>query len=291
MKLSDFYEYTVRFGRERDPRGSKSVKGYEDTAILYGDQNTKVRNILVGIDIDTAELLLADRLTEERKIDLVLSHHPVGAAWASFYRVIPLQSPLWRKAGIEAGTVNGFLDERMREVSRKLLAQNHMRAVDAARLLNIPLMCAHTPADNHVAVFLQEKFNKEAPATVGELLSSLSLIPEYRMASVNYCGPRAIIGGPGRSCGRVFVDMTGGTEGPKQLFERLASGGIGTVVSMHMSEDHYSRLKSENINVVVAGHISSDTLGMNLLLDRIESRSGERFNFLECSGFRRFRRI
>jgi len=291
MKLSDFYEYAVRFGRERDPRGSNNVRKYEDTAILYGNPDTEVRNILAGIDIDTSELLLADRLAEEHKVDLVLSHHPAGSAWASFYQVIPLQSALWQKAGIEAGAVNGFLDERMREVSRKLLAQNHMRTVDAARLLNIPLMCAHTPADNQVASFLQEKFDKEAPATVGDLLNSLSLIPEYGIASVNYSGPRSIIGGPGRSCGRVFVDMTGGTEGPKQLFEKLLSGGIGTVVSMHMSEEHFSRLKAENINVVVAGHISSDTLGMNLLLDRIESFSGEKFNFLECSGFRRIRRI
>jgi len=66
---------------------------------------------------------------------------------------------------------------------------------------------------------------------------------------------------------------------------------VGTVVSMHMSEEHFSRRRAGNVNVVVAGHISSDTLGMNLLLDGIESLSGERFNFMECSGFRRIRRI
>lgn len=291
MKLSVLYEHIVRLGRERDPRGARRVKSYEDSAVLYGRPDAEIRNILAGIDIDTQELLLADRLADQRKIDLVLSHHPAGWAWASFYKVIPLQSVLWQGAGIEAGTVDGFLEERMREVSRKLLAQNHMRTVDAARLLDIPLMCAHTPADNHVAAFLQEKFDKESPATVGRLLEMLSAIPEYAAAAGNSAGPRVIIGGPMRPCGRVFVDMTGGTEGPKQLFEKLSSGRIGTVVSMHMSEEHFSRLKSGNVNVVVAGHISSDTLGMNLLLDGVEAVSGERFNFLECSGFRRIRRI
>ncbi len=291
MKLSVLYDYVIRLGRERDPRGIKNAGSYEDTAVLYGSPDTEVRNILAGIDIDTQELLLADRLADERKVDLVLSHHPAGQAWASFYKVIPLQSVLWRGAGIEPGTVDGFLAERMLEVSRKLLAQNHMRTVDAARLLNIPLMCAHTPADNHVASFLQAKFDKDAPSTVGDLIDILSAMPEYAAAAGNSAGPRVIIGGPGRTCGKVFVDMTGGTEGPKQLFEKLVSGRVGTVVSMHMSEEHFSRLRTGNINVVVAGHISSDTLGMNLLLDRIESLSGERFNFLECSGFRRIRRI
>ncbi len=291
MKLSVFYEYVIRLGRERDPRGVKGVKAYPDTAVLYGSPEKEVRNILAGIDIDTQELLLADRLADAQKVDLVLSHHPAGQAWASFYKVIPLQSVLWRRLGVEPAAVDGFLEERMREVSRKLLAQNHMRTVDAARLLDIPLMCAHTPADNQVHAFLQEKFDREAPATVEKLLNMLSSLPEYAAAAGNSAGPRVIIGGPGRPCGKVFVDMTGGTEGPKQLFEKLASGGVGTVVSMHMSEEHFSRLRAGNVNVVVAGHISSDTLGMNLLLDGIESLSGERFNFMECSGFRRIRRI
>jgi predicted ATPase len=40
---------------------------------------------------------------------------------------------------------------------------------------------------------------------------------------------------------------------------------------MHLSEDHYKHAKGEHINVVIAGHIASDNLGLNLLLDEIES--------------------
>jgi hypothetical protein len=42
------------------------------------------------------------------------------------------------------------------------------------------------------------------------------------------------------------------------------------------------------IHVVIAGHISSDTLGLNLLLDAMEKRGP--LNVVECSGFKRIRR-
>lgn len=291
MKLSQFYDFTVRFGKERDPRGIKGVSAFEDTAVLYGNPDTDVQGILIGIDIDSAELLLADRLKHKKNIDLVLSHHPSGPAWASFYRVMPLQSVLWQKIGIDENTVNGFLAERMREVERKVMAYNHMRAVDTARLLDMPLMCAHTPADNHVASYLQGMFDEMRPGKVADVLAILEDIPEYKRASAEKCGPRLIIGGQKRGCGRIFVDMTGGTEGPKQLFEKLTDSEVGTVVSMHLSEEHFSRIRNGDVNVIVAGHIPSDTLGMNLLLDRIESASKENFTVTECSGFRRISRI
>jgi putative NIF3 family GTP cyclohydrolase 1 type 2 len=57
---------------------------------------------------------------------------------------------------------------------------------------------------------------------------------------------------------------------------------------MHLSEEHFKKVKSANLNVVIAGHISSDTLGLNLLLDRVEKE--EKFEITDCSGFRRIRR-
>ena len=82
--------------------------------------------------------------------------------------------------------------------------------------------------------------------------------------------------------------MTGGTEGPKKIYPRLSQAGVGTIVGMHMSEDHFRYAKDEHINVVIAGHIASDTLGMNLLLDEIEKAG--RLNIISCSGFVRIKR-
>jgi hypothetical protein len=81
--------------------------------------------------------------------------------------------------------------------------------------------------------------------------------------------------------------MTGGTEGPVDALDRLSSSGVDTLVGMHYGEDHRKRAESLRMNLVVAGHISSDTLGMNLVLDRIESQG---VAILCASGMVRVRR-
>ena len=59
------------------------------------------------------------------------------------------------KFGVPINVAEGIMASRMSEVKRGLMPLNHNRAVDAARLLDIPLMCIHTPADNHVSDYLQ----------------------------------------------------------------------------------------------------------------------------------------
>jgi putative NIF3 family GTP cyclohydrolase 1 type 2 len=59
---------------------------------------------------------------------------------------------------------------------------------------------------------------------------------------------------------------------------------------MHLSPKSVKEIEKHHINVILAGHISSDNLGMNLLFDKLEKKSTEKFEFIECSGFRRFRR-
>jgi putative NIF3 family GTP cyclohydrolase 1 type 2 len=60
---------------------------------------------------------------------------------------------------------------------------------------------------------------------------------------------------------------------------------------MHLSEEHLKKAKEANLNVVIAGHISSDTLGLNLILDNIERSAKQVIQTISCSGFTRIRRI
>ena len=83
--------------------------------------------------------------------------------------------------------------------------------------------------------------------------------------------------------------MTGGTEGPKEIIEKLATNTkVGTIVGMHMSEDMLKEAKKHHVNVVIAGHMASDTLGINLLLDDVLGRA--KMEIIECSSFRRIKR-
>src|SRR3989338_3833153 len=195
MKLSQFYNQAVRFGRDRDPRKSAAVKSFEDSAILNGALDTEIKKILVGIDIEVAELLLADRIRENEGLDLVISHHPEGKAFAALHEVMRLQVDVLVKAGLSRSVAAELLEERMRDVERKIMSNNHMRPVDAARLLNLPFMCIHTPADNHVAVFLQGLFTKEKPKRVQDVVDILMGLAEYRIADkLLNNGPKIILG-------------------------------------------------------------------------------------------------
>lgn len=289
MRLSHLYTLVLKFGIDRDPRIDKrKINSYADTAVLFGRPDTEVKKILVGIDIEIGEVLLADRIRQEEGLDLIISHHPEGRAWASFYQVMQLQVDMLVKVGLHKKTAQALVDERQREVERRVLPNNHMRAVDAARLLGIPLMCIHTPADNHVSRFIQRLMDTEKPEKLEDIIKILKRIPEYKEATEDLAGPRIILGGPGRRVGKIFVEMTGGTEGSREVFDKLYKKGIRTLVSMHLSEEHLKKVKDANLNVVIAGHISSDNLGLNLLLDRIEKE--EKLECVNCSGFRRIRR-
>jgi putative NIF3 family GTP cyclohydrolase 1 type 2 len=87
----------------------------------------------------------------------------------------------------------------------------------------------------------------------------------------------------------VFLpEITGGTEGSPKRYEKIAQAGIGTVVGMHISEEHKKEAEAAHINIVIAGHMSSDSLGMNLLMDALQKQGIE---IVACSGFTRFSRI
>lgn len=291
MKLGHLYNLVVKFGSQRDPRkNKKAIKFYPDSAILYGDPDTEVKKVLVGIDIEVGEILLADKLRADRGLDLVISHHPEGRAYALLHDVMWLQLDVLKQAGVSIVVARKLLEERIREVERKILPQNHTRAVDAARLIHMPFINMHTPADNHVFAFLKKLMWNKKPKKVGDIVDILSEIPEYKEAAKNMtAGPRILLGSPKREVGKILFEMTGGTEGPKDVFDKLYKAGVRTLVSMHLSEEHLKKAKEANLNVVIAGHISSDTLGLNLLLDRIEQE--EKFEIISCSGFKRIRRI
>ncbi|HAK89504.1 MAG TPA: NGG1p interacting factor NIF3 [Nitrospiraceae bacterium] len=317
MRLSDFYKKAIFTGMENDPRGKDFVlkelerkkKDYEnlkpkeketfdaeslenpysDSRILNGTGDEKIKTALVGVDIEVGEVLLAETLkTKNIPVDLIMSHHPEGGAYANLYSVMYMQSDILNRFGVPINIAESLMEERIKEVERRLMPANHTRAVDAAKLLNMPFICLHTPADNMVASYLQKMFDDKKPYTIDDVIELLKEIPEYREAERNNAGPKLLLGAKNRKAGKVFVDMTGGTEGSKEIFQSLSLSGINTIVAMHLGEDHRKEAEKNHVNVVIAGHIASDNLGINLLLDLVTEN--ENIKILECSGFRRISR-
>jgi len=81
--------------------------------------------------------------------------------------------------------------------------------------------------------------------------------------------------------------MTGGTEPAPKLYEKIAQAGIGTIVDMHLAEESKKEAEAANMNIIVTGHMSSDSLGMNLILDEFEKQGVE---IVPCSGLIRVSR-
>lgn len=243
---------------------------YSDSRILFGDPNLEIANVICGIDVEVQDLLLVDRLIEKgERIDLVLAHHPEGKALLGLNQVMSIQEDMMAHHGVPINVAQGMMASRIGEVKRGFLPYNVQRGVDAARLLDLPFMCVHTPADNQVQSFLEVLFREKKPKTVGQVVKLLEEIPEYQEAKKIGAGPVIVCGSEERKAGKILVDMTGGTSGSEKAYEKLATAGVGTIVAMHMGEAHRKEAEKYHINVVIAGHMASDSLGMNLLLDEL----------------------
>lgn len=241
-----------------------------------------------GIDIGPAEILLADRLREKgRNISAVVAHHPIGTARTKFPEVMWMQTDMYHEAGVPINVTEGLMKTRMDDVLRGVMGSNYNQGADAARLLGIPLMNIHSPADNMVQRFMTDMFEEAQPRTLGDLVDRLYREPEFRQAARYNSPPEIIVGSKRSRCGRIVCKMTGGTSGPKEIYEKFAQAGVGTVVGMHFPESHIEEARKNNINIVISGHMSSDSLGINLICDVWEC---EGVDILPCSGFTRFSR-
>lgn len=259
---------------------------YSDSQILHIASDKDIKRVLVGIDIEPAEVLLAKELGN---IDLIISHHPLGKGLANLHEVMDLQCDALNQYGVPINVAEGLMKEKISEVARGVNKANHQRTIDAAKLLHFNLMCLHTVCDNLAAKFLKDKVEQIKPERIEDLIRLLKEIPEYKEAMKISVGPKIFVGDEENRCGKIAVtEITGGTEGSPKLYEKMTQAGIGTVVAMHISEEHKKEAEAANLNVVIAGHISSDSLGVNLLLDEFEKQGIE---IIPCSGFTRISRV
>ncbi|MBU3934397.1 Nif3-like dinuclear metal center hexameric protein [Patescibacteria group bacterium] len=313
MIIKDIYNLAINMGIESDLRGKEAVERvlqrnkkkyeklssedkeefdldslenpYSDSGILNIAEDKEIKKILVGIDIEPAEILLANELGN---IDLIISHHPLGKGLANLSGVMAMQCDVLNLYGVPINVAEGLMRERIGEVARGVNSKNHQRTIDAAKLIKQNLICLHTTCDNLAARFLKNKIENKNPQRIEDLIRLLKEIPEYKEAMKIGVGPKVFVGSVENRCGKIAVtEITGGTEGSPKIYEKMAQAGIGTVVGMHISEDHKKEAETANVNIVIAGHMSSDSLGVNLFLDELEKKGIE---IIPCSGLIRVKR-
>jgi len=317
ITLKQFYDLSLDLAVKRDPRPKKEVdlvlsdrkkefeglaekkkayfdmeslkNPYLDSRILFGDPKTALKRIIVGIDITVGEMMLANELNKGgKKIDAVFAHHPEGRALIDLTRVMDVQEDIAASEGVPINIAQKLLRVRMGDIDRSLHSANHYQVPAAAELLGMPFACFHTMADNQCWWFLKEFIAKKKPKYVGDIVDILMEIPEYQKAASLGNAPSIFVGDNKAKAGKIsYSGITGGTSGPKELYEKMAQAGVGTILGMHMSEEHKKLAEKHHMNVIICGHMASDSLGYNILLDEAEKKGTE---ILSCSGFIRVSR-
>ena len=319
MKIYDAYRLAIETGMSKDPRPKEEVdrvlsdakeaydKLEDDRRELFDQErlwnpyadsrfssmaeeskDLEAECFMWGVDIGPAEVLLADRLREKgRNISAVVAHHPIGTARNCFPGVMWMQADMYHDAGVPINVAEGLMRPRMDDVLRGVMGSNYNQGVDAAKLLGFPLFNIHSPADNMVQDYMTRMFEEGQPRTLGDIIDILYGQPEFREAARYNSPPKIMVGSKSGRCGKIVCKMTGGTSGPKEIYEKFADAGVGTVVGMHFPESHFEEAKKNNVNLVISGHMSSDSLGINLICD-VWEKAG--IDIIPCSGFMRYSR-
>jgi len=232
----------------------------EDCGIIVPGK--KIKKVLMGVDMDTAEIMLAKQLG----YDCVVSHHPRNTD-TNMLDVLHDHYNKLEALGVPRNKSQKLLEERKTELSYARHVSNSRRSESAAKLLDMPFMCIHTPADviseRIVQEFLDKKFGKKPETTVQEVAEALEEIPEYKNSVRK---PVIRVGSKDSYAGKIYVLMSGLTGPGAKILKAYFEAGVGTLVKMHISEKDAKEIKEQGIgNVLIAGHMSSDSLGMNVI--------------------------
>lgn len=313
MTIQEIFDLAIKMGRQADPRPEEEIdkqlarikrehdampakkreyfpkdkldNPYIDSATHFiTDPKKDIKKVLVTMDPDEAEILLA----KELGVDLVIGHHPIGKSLALLDDSMEMQLQVYKKYGVPINIIEGLMKERIAQVARSVHIANHYIEADSARLLKVNLINIHSPADNLLDQFLSVVIDKTKPEFVEDMVEALFDVPEFQESARRGTPVKVFAGNPKNYCGKIMIDMSGGTSGAEKVYPHLANAGVGTVLTMHRPESHYKIAEKSFINLIIAPHIASDSLGMNLFVDELEKKGIE---ILPAGGYIRVNRV
>ncbi|WP_320035500.1 hypothetical protein [Halarcobacter sp.] len=230
-----------------------------DSGIIVEGEN--IKKVLIGIDMETPELLLA----KELGYDCVVSHHPkADSCVVDFAKVMDVQIDRMVKAGVPINKAQKALRGRQASIDLGRHASNYDKVSSAARLMNLPYLNIHIPADfiteEIVQTRLDKAFDNKAKTTLKDIIEELNSW-EYYQGKV--AKPLIRVGSDNDYAGKIEVLMAGGTNGGVDVYKSYFEAGVGTIVAMHVPEDVQQAVIEQNIgNIIIAPHMPSDSIGL-----------------------------
>jgi len=249
-----------------------------DTNIIVTGEN--IKKVLIGIDMETPELLLA----RELGYDCVISHHPkADSCIVDFAKVLDVQIDRMVKSGVPINKAQKALKKKQATVDLSHHASNYDRVSSAARLLNMPYLNIHVPADFITEEIVQSRlskvFNDKPKIKLKDIINELNSWEYYQEKIAQ---PIIRVGSENDYAGKIEVLMAGGTNGGIDVFKAYFEAGVGTIIAMHVPEDVKKAVIEQNIgNIIIAPHMPSDSIG---LLEIVKAWRKEGFEVTCMSG-------
>ncbi|MCL2213337.1 MAG: hypothetical protein FWB93_05865, partial [Oscillospiraceae bacterium] len=184
-----------------------------------------IKKVLFGVDMDTAEILLAKDLG----YDCVVSHHPRNTNNAKL-EVLNDHMHKLESLGVPRNKTQKMLAERKGELSYGTHVANSRRSESAAKLLGMPFMSIHTPTDiigeAMVQKHLDDKFAGKPETTLQDIVDALEEMPEYKNSTRK---PVIRVGGKDSYAGKIYVLMSGLTGPGPKITKEYFEAGVGTL--------------------------------------------------------------
>ncbi|HUS79659.1 MAG TPA: hypothetical protein VM283_00240, partial [Armatimonadota bacterium] len=262
MTVGELYDFAITRGMALDPRGPGALKQwmdrtreqysklsgreeqlfdterlsnpFGDTRIMFGDPDTELERVILGIDVDTPEILLAEALRARgERLDAVIGHHASAmSAMTSAEDTMGVQVEMM----VAQGVLRSRAESLVREDLKKRPRPFNYRIAQVAEALGIPLMTIHTPADLHVYEFAHRQVAEHRPATVGDLVDLIAEWPEVQWAVQRGEEPKVTAGDKRNSLGKLHVHFTGGWNPTPACMEAMCEAGVETFMLMATSD-------------------------------------------------------
>lgn len=261
-----------------------------DSGIHIPGEN--IKRFIFAMDVNVGLLHMAKQMG----FDAVVGHHPCG--------VLLHRGEVYRRH-IDLLEMNGIpreksmaalwdsIDAIVRRMENSRFRMLHHESpnqtvleVDAARMLNLPLMNIHNPFDEAGRGILQSKIDEAASKTphwkLKDVLGLIENLPEARYAKDVYgITPRVFIGDPETEASKV-VFVHGALSAPHPAIIKFYwENGFNTVVVLHGQFENLEKLKTEKQgNLILTGHFLGDSIGMTPFIQTMRKRGLE----LVCMG-------
>ena len=256
-----------------------------DSGIHVPGEN--IKRFIFAMDVNVGLLHMAKQLG----FDAVVGHHPCGVLLhrGEVYR---RHIDLFEMHGIarekSMPALSDSIDTIVRRMENNRFRMLHHECpnqtvleVDAARLLNLPLMNIHNPFDEAGRRILQLKMDEAASKNpswkLKDVLALIENLPEARYAKDVYgISPRLLIGDLETEASKV-VFVHGALSAPHPAIIKFYwQNGFKTVVILHGEFENLEKLGMEKQgNLILTGHFLGDSIGMTPFVRAIRQRGLE----------------